>query len=58
MMRILFDYKYNKYLGSLEFAFGKHKQWNNESIVRVHESKLRKWFESSCDVPCKRRRFG
>ena len=26
-MRILFDYKYNKYLGSLEFVFGKHKQW-------------------------------
>ena len=29
MIRILFDYKYDKYLGAFRFVFGKQEQWNN-----------------------------
>ena len=47
IIRILFGYKY-KYLDAfLRVCFDKQGQWNNQSIVYVHERKLGKWFESS-----------
>ena len=34
-MRILFDYKYDKYL-VISGCFSKQKQWKNQAIVYVH----------------------
>ena len=48
VVRILFDYKYVKYLG-LSFGFILVRR-NNGTITSLFVCQLRKWFESSCEV--------